>query len=178
MTTLGQLRKTALALPEVEETTLSGRVAFTVRGTGFASVTKDLAVQLNLAGPDLDAALADLPGGEQILRGGRPIGFRIPLADLNGMALNHLVRRAWFARAPKRLAATVAAAEAATPGAGGQLPASIGAPATRALVGAGITTLAQVAERSEPELLALHGVGPRAVRILTDELRRRGLSLG
>ncbi|MBZ2195003.1 hypothetical protein KCQ71_02465 [Ruania sp. N2-46] len=72
----------------------------------------------------------------------------------------------------------MAAAEAATPGAGGQLPASIGAPATRALVGAGITTLAQVAERSEPELLALHGVGPRAVRILTDELRRRGLSLG
>jgi hypothetical protein len=178
MTTLAQLRKAALALPEVEETTRLGTVAFTVRGTGFASVTKDRAVQLHLAEPDLDAALADLPTGEPILRGGRPIGFRIPLADINGMALNHLVRRAWFARAPKRLAASVAAADAAAPGAGGDLPATIGAPATRALAGAGITTLVEVAEHSEAELLALHGVGPRAVRIIADELHRRGLSLG
>ncbi|CAM3704189.1 hypothetical protein OCAE111667_22850 [Occultella aeris] len=178
MTTLAQLRKAALALPEVEETAHFGMVAFTVRGTGFASVTKDRAVQLNLAEPDLDAALADLPAGEQILRGGRPIGLRIPLADINGMALNHLVRRAWFARAPKRLAASVAAADAAAPGAGGDLPTAIGAPATRALAGAGITTLVQVAEFSETELLALHGVGPRALRILADELQRRGLTLG
>ncbi|MCZ2262138.1 hypothetical protein IRJ14_06020, partial [Isoptericola sp. QY 916] len=48
------------------------------------------------------------------------------------------------------------------------LPAAIGRPATRALAGAGVTTLADVAARTDAELLALHGVGPRAVRILRE----------
>jgi predicted flap endonuclease-1-like 5' DNA nuclease len=47
---------------------------------------------------------------------------------------------------------------------------AIGGPATRALVGAGITTLAQVAAVTDAELLAMHGVGPRAVRILREAL--------
>jgi hypothetical protein len=42
---------------------------------------------------------------------------------------------------------------------GGVLP-EIGAPATRALAAIGITGLDDVADRSEAELLALHGVGP------------------
>jgi len=46
------------------------------------------------------------------------------------------------------------------------LPAAIGRPATRALAQAGITTLSDVARLSDEDLLALHGVGPRAVRIL------------
>lgn len=53
----------------------------------------------------------------------------------------------------------------------------IGAPATRALQAAGITTLSQVARRSEKELLAIHGVGPKAVRILNDALAERGKAL-
>ncbi|MFN8040357.1 MAG: hypothetical protein U0Q07_14185 [Acidimicrobiales bacterium] len=53
----------------------------------------------------------------------------------------------------------------------------IGAPATRALAAIGITHLEQVAGHSEAELLALHGVGPRAVRILGDALAEAGLSL-
>src|SRR5262245_3296842 len=53
----------------------------------------------------------------------------------------------------------------------------IGAPATRALASIGITRLAQVAERSEAELLALHGFGPRALRILREALSDQGLSL-
>lgn len=57
----------------------------------------------------------------------------------------------------------------------GDLP-SIGRPATGALLQAGITTLAQVATHSERDLLALHGVGPRAIRILADALAERGLS--
>lgn len=54
------------------------------------------------------------------------------------------------------------------------LPASIGGPAMRALLGAGILTLDDVANRSEDELLALHGVGPKAVRILMAALAERG----
>lgn len=51
---------------------------------------------------------------------------------------------------------------------------SIGAPATRALAAIGVTRLDQVAALTEVELLALHGVGPRAVRILGEALVARG----
>ena len=52
----------------------------------------------------------------------------------------------------------------------------IGAPATRALAAAGLTRLSQVAEHSEAELAALHGVGPRAIGLLREALAQRGLS--
>ncbi|WP_324651391.1 helix-hairpin-helix domain-containing protein [Georgenia sp. H159] len=57
----------------------------------------------------------------------------------------------------------------------GDLPA-IGRPANGALLEAGITTLDEVARMSEKELLALHGVGPRAVRLLREALDERGLA--
>ena len=177
MTTDAQLRKAALALPEVEEGTHFGMVAFFVRRKGFASVTQDEHVQLYLVDDDAEAALSDHPTGERLVRMGTPIGIRIPLSDLNGLALNYLVRRAWFSRAPKRLAASLAVSEAASPGEVCDLPSSIGRPATRALAGAGITTLDDAAARSEQELLALHGVGPKAVRILTEALEEHHLSL-
>lgn len=40
------------------------------------------------------------------------------------------------------------------------------APATRALAGIGVTTVEQLAEHTEKELLALHGFGPKAIRLL------------
>lgn len=177
MTTEDQLRRAALALPEVEEGTHFGMVAFFVRKKNFVTLTKEDQVQLHLAEADAEAALADHPSGERLVRMGTPIGAVIPLADINGQALNYWVRRAWFSQAPKRLAAALAAADSAEAGEVGDLPPSIGRPATRALAGAGITTLEQVAERSEEELLALHGVGPKAVHILRETLEERGLSL-
>ncbi|MBL8595636.1 MAG: hypothetical protein JNK01_23350 [Devosia sp.] len=51
----------------------------------------------------------------------------------------------------------------------------IGRPATQALHLIGIATLEQVARHSQRELLALHGVGPKAVRILKAELEAHGL---
>lgn len=56
------------------------------------------------------------------------------------------------------------------------LPTAIGTPATRALNAEGITRLDQVAEWSESRLLQLHGVGPKAIRILREELAKHGLS--
>ena len=47
-------------------------------------------------------------------------------------------------------------------------PRAIGAPATRALLGAGFTRLAEVAKADDDQLLALHGFGPRALRILRE----------
>ncbi|GIH79609.1 hypothetical protein [Planobispora longispora] len=53
---------------------------------------------------------------------------------------------------------------------------NIGAPARGALEAAGYTRLEQLAGVTEAELLALHGVGPKAVRILRETLAGRGLS--
>lgn len=51
---------------------------------------------------------------------------------------------------------------------------NIGRPATRALEGIGVTTLEQAADHRAADLLALHGVGPRAIRILEAALAAEG----
>lgn len=177
MTTVTQLRKAALALPESEEGTHFGMAAFSVRGKGFASVTEDGYVQLRLPEDEVEAALVAHPSGERMQRSGRLIGFRVPLAEINGKDLNALVRASWQCRAPKRLAAGHITADSGVAPAESDLPAGIGKPATRALLEAGLPTLEQVATRTERELLAMHGVGPKAVRILTEALTERGMSL-
>jgi hypothetical protein len=58
------------------------------------------------------------------------------------------------------------------------LPPTIGAPATRALTAAGYTELTQLAGVPAAELGQLHGVGPKALRLLQEALQQRGLSLG
>lgn len=178
MTTLDQLRKTALGLPEAEETTHFGMVAFAVRGKGFASVTEAGIVQLYLPGPVADEVLARHPRWDRLVRLGTPIGVNVPLGGVDGQELNALVRASWASRAPKRLAASLAAIDAGGVPDASDLPPDIGRPATRALLSAGIVTLDDVARRSEGELLALHGVGPKAVRVLADALSEQGRTLG
>jgi predicted flap endonuclease-1-like 5' DNA nuclease len=58
----------------------------------------------------------------------------------------------------------------------GDLPDVIGRTAAHVLALNGLTTLAAVARTTRRELLALHGVGPKAVRILAEELARHGRS--
>jgi hypothetical protein len=58
------------------------------------------------------------------------------------------------------------------------LPVNIGAPATRALTAAGYTELTQLADVPASELKKLHGVGPKALRLLQQALEQRGKSLG
>jgi predicted flap endonuclease-1-like 5' DNA nuclease len=53
----------------------------------------------------------------------------------------------------------------------------IGKVARRGLEAHGITTLAEVARKSEKELLAIHGVGPKALRILKEALAAEGRDL-
>lgn len=174
MTTLAQLRKAALSLPEVEEGTHLGTVAFKANGKRFASVTKDGTVQLVMTVEDAHDALRKLAAATEWTHSGKRVGVAIPLAAVNGMELNALVEKAWRHRAPKRLVnARLAAARGVVPEGPDALPKSIGRLATRALLAAGITTLGEVARRSDAELLGLHGVGPRAVRLLREAIAKQ-----
>lgn len=58
------------------------------------------------------------------------------------------------------------------------LPGNIGAPATRALTAAGYTRLGQLKDVPAAELKKLHGVGPKALKLLAEALERHGMSLG
>lgn len=53
----------------------------------------------------------------------------------------------------------------------------IGKAATGALAAVGITTLEAAARLGERELLAMHGIGPKAVRILKEALAAKGQTL-
>jgi predicted flap endonuclease-1-like 5' DNA nuclease len=55
-------------------------------------------------------------------------------------------------------------------------PRQIGRPATGALAVAGYTRLEQLTQVTEAELLKLHGVGPKAIRILRETLEAQGMS--
>jgi hypothetical protein len=59
---------------------------------------------------------------------------------------------------------------------GTQLPRSIGAPATRALREAGLTSLEALVSVTEQELAAMHGVGPIAIARLGEALDDAGLA--
>ncbi len=67
------------------------------------------------------------------------------------------------------------------PSAGGKkvappFPRGVSQPAIRALASAGYTHLDQLAGASETDLAKLHGMGPKALRILAEALREQGKS--
>jgi hypothetical protein len=174
MVTVARVRKGALELPEVEERTHFGAVAFYVGDKSVASLTKHQdQVRFSLPAHQAAAVVAEHPEAEPITRQGTTIGVELPVATLDVRVLDRLLRQAWEARAPQRLVAAAAASQSAE---ASKLPA-VGRPATRALTLQGITTLAQVAEHTEAELLDLHGVGPKAIRILREALAVTGQDL-
>jgi hypothetical protein len=58
----------------------------------------------------------------------------------------------------------------------GDLP-RIGRPASSALLGIGVTSLEEVSALGRDKLLALHGVGPKAIRLLEAALAEQGQDL-
>lgn len=52
-----------------------------------------------------------------------------------------------------------------------EFPKSIGNTATNALIAVNITTVDQVSKMSDKELLSIHGVGPKAVNALREQIR-------
>lgn len=55
-------------------------------------------------------------------------------------------------------------------------PPGVAQPALRALAGAGYNRLDQLAQVKEADLLKLHGMGPKAIRLIREALNARGLS--
>ena len=56
------------------------------------------------------------------------------------------------------------------------LPSGLAQPAQRALAGAGIHSLEQLAQFSEAEIKKLHGIGPNALEKLRQALGEKGLN--
>lgn len=170
---IDDLRRYALALPEVEEGTHFGLPSFSVRGKGFANLQKgDTHTLLSLSEPEAEVLAAEDPQTYEAVsrNGGRIfVGVRIDLAKVTADRLQMLLAHAWRHRAPKRLAA-------AHPQIGDELPPRLGAPAERALAAAGYASLGQLTSATEREIAALHGVGPSALRRLRDALAASGRS--
>lgn len=57
----------------------------------------------------------------------------------------------------------------------GDLPNEIGKTAARELSLNGISSLKDVSRHTEKELLSIHGVGPKAIRILREALAKKDL---
>ena len=58
----------------------------------------------------------------------------------------------------------------------GGWPKGMGRPARNALAVAGVDRLEQLTQWREADLLRLHGVGPKAVRVLREALAEKGLA--
>jgi hypothetical protein len=56
------------------------------------------------------------------------------------------------------------------------LPIRIGRPALMALAGEGITSLEQLTKMTKSALARMHGVGPKAIAILEEEMKAHGHS--
>lgn len=53
-------------------------------------------------------------------------------------------------------------------------PRGLSGPALRALAHAGIRSMPQLAQHTESSVAALHGMGPKGVRLLKDALAKQG----
>lgn len=51
-----------------------------------------------------------------------------------------------------------------------------GAPARNALANAGYTRLTQLTKITEAELLKLHGMGPKAMGVIKEAMKKKGLT--
>jgi len=171
MTTVAHVRTAVKRLAEVARVEGADRETWAVGGRELLVIDASrTAVELNLPHEDAEKVLVDIPGSTLRRHGSRTTGVVIPLAVMNGMQANAVIGRAWAHCAPERLT-QVSAVAASTDG---DLPRSIGRPATSALHGAGIATLAELSTRTPAEVAALHGVGPRAVRLLGEALEAAG----
>ncbi|KQS98608.1 hypothetical protein [Cellulomonas sp. Leaf395] len=164
MIEVDHVRRWALALPETAEKPHVHLVGFRVADVGFAAVDERRGVTLLNVDPSLERSEA---GIGPLTRGSTPIGVEVDCAVADPALVERLVAEAWRFRAPAVVADAHPYVGAPS---GGALPKAIGIAATRALRHAGFATWDAVRAADLDALLDLHGVGPRAVRILRERL--------
>lgn len=103
--TLEQVRRYALSLPEVTEQPHFAYGSFRVRGKIFATVPPDgQHLHLFVDEGQRERALAvHAAFAEKLWWGGKVVGLRINLAEADVTAVSALVRQAWTRKAPKSL---------------------------------------------------------------------------
>jgi hypothetical protein len=98
------VRRIALALPEVEEYEHGELPAFRVRGKRFASMLGEDGINLMLGEEGIRAAAAAWPATCQVrLFGGRVAALLVAFAELPDDVVRDLVAEAWARRAPRSL---------------------------------------------------------------------------
>jgi hypothetical protein len=99
-----ELRRLALALPEVEEYDHGDLPAFRVRGKRFATMLDDEGVNLMLGEDGIHAAVACWPDAcRPRLWGSRIAALRMDYPSMPEDAVRDLLREAWARKAPRSL---------------------------------------------------------------------------
>jgi len=103
---LDQVRRHALSLPEVTEQPHFDYTSFRVRGKIFVTVPPDgQHMHVFVDEEQRELALAvHATCVEKLWWGGKVAGLRVNLAKADGAVVNELVRQAWARKAPKSLA--------------------------------------------------------------------------
>ena len=102
-----EVRRIAMALPEVTEAGQGTTPSFQVRGRTFAAVVADgTRAQLHLKEADVRAAVEEDPAVFSGLLRQRRLLLEVDLAEVDPALFARLTERAWAWRAPRRLADT------------------------------------------------------------------------
>ncbi|AKJ30173.1 MmcQ/YjbR family DNA-binding protein [Caldimonas brevitalea] len=114
-----EVRRHAMALPEVTEEPHHQYSSFRVRGKIFVTVPPDKEhLHIFVDEPHREQALALYPEFlEKVMWGGKVVGVRASLPSASPSVIRTLVRQAWQYKAPKSL---VAASDPGRPSGGGE----------------------------------------------------------
>jgi hypothetical protein len=104
MTTLGQARKFALALPGATEEAHHDMSSFRVRGTIFATVPDDAHLRVMVDGIEIRAAVAENPDAcQELYWGKRLAAVVVDLKRAKPFLVKDLLTDAWIRKAPATL---------------------------------------------------------------------------
>ena len=102
--TVAEVRKFALALPEVIEQQHWGNPSFRIRGRIFATVPDAEHLNVMIDPFDVEAVVREDPDACEELRWGKEIrGVRVSLNKAGSSMVETLLETAWRRKAPKRL---------------------------------------------------------------------------
>lgn len=143
--------------------------------TDLPKIPKSAVKVLNIAGVFTLEDCATWPAEElAALRGFGPKAFKTVEAAVHGAGLSFDPSSPKRAEPINRQMAEERMKDVIEPTGPSNLP-KIGRPATQALAQIGVRNVEQLADYTEAEILALHGMGPKAIRILQPVMAEMGV---